>query len=120
MIGRKWDGFHADHDSGVTYKTLNKILADAGAADATVAADDAGDDFEGEPVEPDAGGDDGFDFEGGEEQSDGSWHPKWDATQLAPLKNWNFIIASYQFVHEDGVQTMDVKQFEMSFGKLSR
>jgi|SRR5579862_294687 len=56
----------------------------------------------------------------GEEQSDGTWHPRWDGTRLAPLKEWQFIIDSYQFVHDDGAQFLNVKQFEMKYGKLSK
>jgi hypothetical protein len=36
-IGKRWDSLHADRNDGVTYRTLNKILRDNGAADAQVA-----------------------------------------------------------------------------------
>jgi hypothetical protein len=56
-IGRRWDSLHTQRSDGqITVATLNKALADAGAADAQ-AAPDASDDFEGEPIEessPDA------------------------------------------------------------------
>ena len=47
IIGRRWDLLHAERDSAITYQTLNMILADHGAADATLAPENAGADFEG-------------------------------------------------------------------------
>lgn len=47
VIGRRFDSLHSDKPGGVTYRTLNKILADHGAADAQ-AAPDASADFEGD------------------------------------------------------------------------
>jgi len=40
MIGKRWDSLHADRNDGVTYRTLNKILRDNGAADAQAASVD--------------------------------------------------------------------------------
>ncbi len=51
LIGKRWDSLHTERNDGVTYRTLNKILADAGAANAQAAPADAGDDFDGEPIE---------------------------------------------------------------------
>jgi hypothetical protein len=42
-IGRRWDSLHREKPGGITYKTLNKILADRGAADAQVAPNASGD-----------------------------------------------------------------------------
>jgi hypothetical protein len=57
-VGRRWDSLHADRNDGITYRTLNKILADKGVSHLMVAAD-IGDDFEDEPdIPPD---DDAFD-----------------------------------------------------------
>ena len=39
VIGRRWDSLKVD--GGITYKSLNAILIDAGRPDLTVAADDA-------------------------------------------------------------------------------
>ncbi len=56
-VGRRWDSLHTKRQDGtITYKTLNKILADAGAADAQ-AAPDASSDFKGDPIEDDDDGD---------------------------------------------------------------
>jgi len=43
IIGRRWDSLHAEKNDGITYRTLNKILADAGAANAQTAGDATGD-----------------------------------------------------------------------------
>lgn len=51
IIGRRWDSLHTDRDQAVTFKTLNKFLADAGKAEYQVAPNDAGDDFDDEPSE---------------------------------------------------------------------
>ena len=45
MIGRRWDSLHKEKPGGITVRTLNKALADAGATDAQ-AAPDAGEDFD--------------------------------------------------------------------------
>lgn len=52
IIGRRWDSLHTKKPGGITYRTLNYVLADHGAADLQVAPD-VGDDFEGfeEPTE---------------------------------------------------------------------
>src|SRR5581483_5529145 len=53
VIGRRWDSLHTDKPGGITYRTLNKILADHGAASAQAPAD-VGDDFaDAPPIVPD-------------------------------------------------------------------
>jgi hypothetical protein len=52
VIGWRWDSLKVD--GGITYKSLNAILIDAGRPDLTVAVDDAADDFEGEALPNDA------------------------------------------------------------------
>jgi len=56
LIGLRWDSLHADNDGGrVTYRTLHKIMLDAGAGDhipRTPAADDF-DDLEGDDLPAD-------------------------------------------------------------------
>jgi len=54
IIGRRWDSLHGEKAGAITYRTLNKILADHGAASRQVAGD-IDDDFEGEPTEDDEG-----------------------------------------------------------------
>ena len=53
----------------------------------------------------------------GEEQSDGSWLPQWDR-HWSKLKSWQWIADSSQFIHDDGIQMYNDKQFERMFGKL--
>lgn len=45
MIGKRWDSLHAERNDGVTVATLNKLLRDAGAADAQAAGVVADDEF---------------------------------------------------------------------------
>lgn len=68
IIGRRWDSLHKDKNDGVTYRTLNKILADNGAANKQAAAD-FGDDFD--AIEDDTPQDDAW-LEGGSSEDD-SW-----------------------------------------------
>ena len=56
----------------------------------------------------------------GEENSDGGWDFKrWKGTKFARLSNWQWITASMQFIHDDGLQMMNDKQFERQFGGLT-
>jgi len=54
-----------------------------------------------------------------EQSSDGSWIEKYSKTKLRVLKPWQWIMESNQFVHDDGQQFMNDKQFERMFGKLT-
>ncbi|WP_247430197.1 bifunctional DNA primase/polymerase [Bradyrhizobium sp. 44] len=49
MTGKRWDSMHADRNDGVTFRTLNKFLGDAGASEFTVAGDVTEDDFDDDP-----------------------------------------------------------------------
>lgn len=49
IIGDRWDSLHAEKNDGVTVATLNKLLRDAGAVDATI-PEDASADFTDEPI----------------------------------------------------------------------
>lgn len=59
IIGKRWDSLHAEKNDGVTFRTLNKFLRDAGASAHTVAGAVTEDDF---PDNLDAQGDD-LDFD---------------------------------------------------------
>jgi Mesyanzhinovviridae bifunctional DNA primase/polymerase len=54
-----------------------------------------------------------------EQASDGEWDERYSKTKLKVLKEWQWITDSMQFVNNDGLQTMNDKQFERSFGKLT-
>jgi hypothetical protein len=56
LIGKRWDSLHADRNDGVTYRTLNMILRENGAASSQAAPDVDADEF------PDDQGDD-MDFD---------------------------------------------------------
>lgn len=63
IIGKRWDSLHAERNDGVTFRTLNKFLRDAGASASTVAGAVTEDDFEDDP-----------DFDYGEpDNPDDSW-----------------------------------------------
>ncbi len=49
IIGKRWDSLHAEKNDGVTFRTLNKFLRDAGASAATVAGSVTEDEFEDDP-----------------------------------------------------------------------
>lgn len=55
MIGKRWDSLHADKNDGVTYKTLNMILRNNGAAGSQAAPShaDVSDDFDDDIEDPD-------------------------------------------------------------------
>ncbi|MDI1344802.1 MAG: DUF5906 domain-containing protein [Pseudolabrys sp.] len=56
----------------------------------------------------------------GEENSDGGWDfPRWKGTKFARLAVWQWITASMQFIHDDGVQMLNDKQFERQFGGVT-
>jgi len=53
IIGRRWDSLHKEKSDGITYRTLNKYLAEAGAGSAQVAPEVEADEFGDVPEEQD-------------------------------------------------------------------
>ncbi|WP_158511592.1 bifunctional DNA primase/polymerase [Bradyrhizobium sp. CCGE-LA001] len=49
MIGKRWDSLHAEKNDGVTFRTLNKYLREAGASGFQAAGSVTEDDFEDDP-----------------------------------------------------------------------
>jgi hypothetical protein len=131
-IGKRWDSLHSDRDDGVTYRTLNMILREHGAADAQAAApvdddefpDDDGDGDGGEamPWDDDAPADDdeapqgaAAEFENMEDDDVPAEEPRY-----AALDEWQYVVQSMQFIHDDGAQIWNDRQFGMKFGFLTR
>jgi hypothetical protein len=54
-----------------------------------------------------------------EQASDGSWDVRYSGTVLKVLKEWQCIIESMQFIHDDGLLKLSDRQFERKFGKLT-
>ncbi|MCA1549348.1 bifunctional DNA primase/polymerase [Bradyrhizobium sp. BRP19] len=126
IIGKRWDSLHAEKNDGVTFRTLNKFLRDAGASAHTVAGSVTEDDFEDDP-DFDYGGEDDLDFDTPAKLSEA--YSMFDVpddgvapepSKFAVLDEWQFITDSMQFVHNDGLQTWNKDQFAMQYGYLSR
>lgn len=129
IIGKRWDSLHAEKNDGVTFRTLNKFLRDAGAAAFQATGSVGEDEFDDDPDynQPKADDGDDLDFDTPAKLSDE--YAMFDVPDdgVAPepskfevLEDWQFITDSMQFVHDDGVQTWNKEQFAMQFGYLSR
>ncbi|MCK1570332.1 bifunctional DNA primase/polymerase [Bradyrhizobium sp. 174] len=127
MIGKRWDSLHAEKNDGVTFRTLNKFLRDAGASQFSVAEGVTENDFEDDPDFDSSERADDLDFDTPAKLPDE--YATFDVpddgvaaelSKFAVLGEWQFITDSMQFVHDDGAQTWNKEQFAMQYGYLSR
>jgi hypothetical protein len=97
-IGRRWDSLHSEKGSEavVTIGTLRHYLAEAKALD----------------VLPPDFGQAAADFEDADD-------PDYDFTEeRSPFDDWQWIADSMQYVHDDGLQRLNDRQFKMLKGYL--